>query len=116
MATERIRKESFAGGPEPFSDSFSGQPKAGRVEVIYGVYAHSLPLGGLTVRQARAELQERMNIDPAALAVVDGAEVPAEHILKEGQVLNFVRPAGEKGLIRRGKGSRLGCCVAREAS
>jgi hypothetical protein len=97
MGKERIRPEGFSSGPEPFSDGFAAKGPQGRVEVIHGVYAHSLPLAGLTVRQARAELQERMNIDPQALTVVDGVEVQADTILKEGQVLNFVRHAGEKG-------------------
>jgi hypothetical protein len=71
--------------------------RSGRVQVIHGVYAHSLPLAGMTVRQARAELEERMNIDPIAVAVVDGAEAGEDAVLREGQVLNFLTPAGEKG-------------------
>jgi hypothetical protein len=66
----------------------------GRVEVIHGVYAHSLPLAGLTARRARLELRDRMNIDPEALALVDGAEAGEDTVLREGQVLNFVKPAG----------------------
>jgi hypothetical protein len=99
MRTERTRPETFATGPEPFSDDFStGTATAtGRVDVIHGVYAHSLPLAGMTVRQARLELEERMNIDPDALAVVDGIESNEDTVLQEGQVLNFVKPAGEKG-------------------
>jgi hypothetical protein len=107
MGKERIRSEGFAGGPEPYSDSFATRGRDGRVEVIHGVYAHSLPLAGLTVLQARTELEERMNIDPEALAVVDGVEVRADTILKEGQVLNFVRHAGEKGSAVFGVGRGL---------
>jgi hypothetical protein len=69
------------------------------VEVIHGVYAHSLPLAGMTVRQARAELEQRMNIDPDAMAVVDGHEADEDTILAQGQVLNFVKHAGEKGAL-----------------
>jgi hypothetical protein len=99
MSTERTRPADFAGGPTPFNDEFTSATvrRDGRVDVIHGVYAHSLPLAGLTVRQARAELQERMNIAPDALAVVDGTEANEDTILREGQVLNFVKPAGEKG-------------------
>jgi hypothetical protein len=99
MSHERQIQESFASGPAPFSDD-GGAPTAvaeGRVEVYHGVYAHSLPLGGLTVEQARAELQDRMNIDPEAIAVVDGNRVPEDTILQEGNVLHFVKEAGEKG-------------------
>jgi hypothetical protein len=108
MGKEQIRPESVAGGPEPFSDAFATRERDGRVDVIYGVYAHSLPLAGLTVLQARTELEERMNIDPEALTVVDGVEVQADTILKEGQVLNFVRHAGEKGSAVFGRGPGIG--------
>ena len=54
----------------------------------------------MTVRTARGELEERMNIDPDAVAVVDGVEVDPDVTLREGQVLNFVKPAGEKGQRR----------------
>ncbi len=95
-AVERVRPEGFVAGPDAFSDDFVAATP-GRVEVIHGVYAHSLPLAGVTVRAARSELEDRMNIAPDAVAVVDGVEVGEDAVLREGQVLNFVKPAGEKG-------------------
>jgi len=88
-------KERLATGPAPFTDEFAtatatAAPRTGRVDVIHGIYAHSLPLAGMTVGQARAELTERMNIAPQAVAVVDGREAGEEELLREGQVLNFV--------------------------
>ena len=99
MNTERQRAEAVNPGPDAFSDEFSGATAVaeGRVEVIHGVYAHSLPLGGMTVAQARSELAERLNIAPDSLAVVGGDQVPEDTVLHEGDVLNFVKPAGEKG-------------------
>src|SRR5262245_35033060 len=100
MSNERIRPDGFAGGPDSFSDEFASTATVtatGQVEVIHGVYAHSLPLTGMTIRQARTELEDRMNIAPDALAVVDGVEANEATVLREGQVLNFVKPAGEKG-------------------
>ena len=38
-----------------------------------------------------------MNIDPTAVATVDGVEADEHTVLNEGQVLNFVKQAGEKG-------------------
>ena len=73
------------------------ESRTGRVDVVHGVYAHSLPLAGMSVRQARLELEDRMNIDPEAVAVLDGAEANEDTVLRQGQVLNFVSPAGEKG-------------------
>ena len=99
MSIERTHTDGYSGGPAPFEDEFASPVprREGRVDVIHGVYAHSLPLSGLTVRHARAELQERMNIPTDALAVVDGTEANEDTVLHEGQVLNFVKPAGEKG-------------------
>src|SRR5947207_15543750 len=99
MQTETLRRETPSTGPVPFGDEFAPANAAvsGHVDVIHGVYAHSLPLAGLTVRQARLELEERMNIDPEALAVIDGVEAVEDTVLRQGQVLNFVTPAGEKG-------------------
>src|SRR5262245_41748551 len=99
MRNEHERPESLGAGPAPFSDDFAAvaQVTPGTVEVIHGVYAHSLPLSGMTVEQARLELEDRMNIDPEATAVVDGVEAEEDTLLREGQVLNFVKPAGEKG-------------------
>jgi hypothetical protein len=109
MTNERIRDESFAGGADSFSDDFgSGTAVAteGQVEVIHGVYAHSLPLSGMTVGQVRMELTDRMNIDPESLAVVDGNEVGDDTVIGEGQVLNFVKHSGEKGADAIGYGGR----------
>jgi hypothetical protein len=99
MPKEKVRPARLATGPAPFSDDFASTAatRSSRVDVIHGVYAHSLPLAGMTVRQARGELDDRMNIDPESVAVLDGLEVADEVILKEGQVLNFITPAGEKG-------------------
>ena len=99
MQTETLRRETLSTGPVPFGDEFAaaGAAVTGRVDVIHGVYAHSLPLAGMAVRAARTELEERMNIDPDAVAVVDGVEVDENYVLRENQVLNFVKPAGEKG-------------------
>ena len=99
MAGEKVLRERSSTGPS--ADDFAGgtatATRSGRVDVIHGVYAHSLPLAGMTVRQARTELEERMNIDPESLAVVDGLETKEDSVLREGQVLNFLTPAGEKG-------------------
>jgi hypothetical protein len=99
MSSERERLGNFSLGPDSFSDGFASTAteSEGHVEVIHGVYAHSLPLSGVSVATARAELQHRMNIDPDAVAVVDGVEVDEDAVLQERQVLNFVKRAGEKG-------------------
>ncbi len=103
MSNERTRGNHFATGPDSYSDDFASEGgTGGSVAVVSGVHAHREPLAGLSVRRARAELEERLNIAPDATAVVDGEPVDEDTILTEGQVLNFVKHSGEKG-------SRLGC-------
>ena len=101
MPIERENPELLSTGPDPLSDDFSSGTAVaeGQVEVVHGVYAHSLPINGMTVAQARDELAERLNIAPDALAVVDGHQVVDDTVLREGNVLNFVKPAGEKGIV-----------------
>jgi hypothetical protein len=97
MGLEQLVPESLTTGSAEDHGGTATATRSGRVQVIHGVYAHSLPLAGMTVRQARTELEERMNIDPEAVAVVDGSEAEEDTVLREGQVLNFLTPAGEKG-------------------
>jgi hypothetical protein len=100
MSIQREWHDAFGTGPDAYSDSFDATATAvaeRSVTVVHGVHAHEWPIVGMTVGQARGELAERMNIDPAAIAVVDGREVTDDTILAEGQVLNFVKHAGEKG-------------------
>ena len=96
--TERVRQYSV-GGAAALLEEGDGSPATagGNVSVVYGVYAHSLPLAGMRVCDARDRLEERMNIAPDAAAVVDGEEVDESAVLEEGQVLTFVKHAGEKG-------------------
>jgi hypothetical protein len=104
MPTERERNEQFSSGPAPFSDEFGTSTTSvgeRHVEVIHGVHAHSFPLASMTVRTARAELSERLNLDPTATATVDGFQVDEDFVLSEGQVLNFLKRAGEKGAADR---------------
>jgi hypothetical protein len=99
MGIEKLLPENEAvPADDDFSVATATAARTGRVDVIHGVYAHSLPLAGMTVAQARTELEDRMNISPEALAVVDGIETEEDSVLREGQVLNFLTPAGEKGL------------------
>lgn len=103
MSNERLRNPNYAAGPDTAVDEFdapvSTSTSEGNVDVVHGVFAHSLPLAGMTVRQARGELAERMHIDPEATSYIDGEEVDEETVLTESSVLNFVKHAGEKGVV-----------------
>ena len=108
MSTVKQKDSKEKHGPGPDSDPFDDVApvsSGGGVEVIHNVHAHTLPLAGMTVRRARKELAERLNIDPDAMAVVDGVEVDEDAVLQDGQVLNFVKHAGEKGRFCRSRAS-----------
>ena len=98
MATQRTRQlPSVDTGPGGDGDDAVVNGSRGDVNVSHGVYSHSHPLAGMTVRQARSALSERMNLPPDAVALVGGEEVGDDTVLQEGAALMFVRDAGEKG-------------------
>lgn len=73
------------------------EEEAGKVKVIYGVHAMEANLAGRTVISVREALAQPLNISPRAVALVNGQEVDATHVLSHGELLEFVRYAGEKG-------------------
>jgi sulfur carrier protein ThiS len=73
------------------------QAPTGQVRISYGVHNLEAAIAGKSVSEVRQALREPLNIDPRALALVNGRDVTASHILKEGDQLEFVRLAGEKG-------------------
>ena len=97
---ERFRphRTGFETGPSGPSDIFSqdGNP-GGSVTVCHGPYSEELPVGEMTVRQIRERFGDRLDIDPQSQAIVDGNEVNENTVVQAGQLLTFVRKAGEKG-------------------
>jgi hypothetical protein len=75
--------------------------RAGQVKVSYGVHNLEAAIAGKSVSEVRQALREPLNIDPRALALVNGRDVAASYVLKQGDQLEFVRLAGEKGGRRR---------------
>lgn len=65
--------------------------------VSHGPYAEQLPVVNLAVGQVRERFRDRFDIDPASRAYVDGNPVGDDTIIRAGQLLVFMRPAGEKG-------------------
>ncbi|MBW2243326.1 MAG: hypothetical protein JRH01_15170 [Deltaproteobacteria bacterium] len=69
----------------------------GSVQVIWGAMVETLDLGEFTVSEAFRMLRAPFNIAPAVNVLVNGTPVDGEHRLNRGDVLEFARPAGEKG-------------------
>src|SRR5687767_10076779 len=80
------------GGDGPAADS---DPTM--VTVSHWPYCERLPVARMTVAAVRDRYRERFDIDPQSSATLDGNEVDGETVIEAGQVLMFVRRAGEKG-------------------
>lgn len=77
----------------------------GQIRVMCGVHTLEVGLAGRTVGELRQALAQPLNIDPRAVAVVNGAQVSEAYVTKAKDQVEFVRLAGEKGLAvsaRRG--------------
>jgi hypothetical protein len=90
-------QEDFVPGPGAPSDVFSQGDVGGLVTVNHGLHTEQLPVGNMTVGEIRARYTDRFDIDPHSQAQIDGTPVGDDTVCRPGQMLMFVRHAGEKG-------------------
>lgn len=65
---------------------------------MHGVHHDQYPVRGLTVREARALLTPLQNVDPQAIAVINGEEVSEDTVIDlDAECLTFVKQAAVKG-------------------
>lgn len=67
------------------------------VTVSHWPYCERLPVANMSVGEIRRRYSERFDIDPRSQPTVDGNEADGDTIVGSGQMLMFVRRAGEKG-------------------
>jgi hypothetical protein len=92
------QRERTARGPARGGGFWDGEPDdGGTATVSHGPYAEELPVAGLEVGQIRERFHDRFDIDPVSQAYVNGSPVADDTVLRTGQLLVFMRPAGEKG-------------------
>ena len=77
------------------------EPESGAtgVQVIWGAMAQQMELAGMTVGEAQRLLRPAFGLAPEATPLVDGRLAGSDDRLASGQVLEFVRAAGEKGTL-----------------
>jgi hypothetical protein len=75
-------------GPAPVNTS---------VQVIYGASVQNLPLGGMTVSQARELASALLQVAPRTPFLLNGRPAGASTVIRPGDLLEFVHHAGEKG-------------------
>jgi len=93
VAQEKLRQVT-----SPRAVTTPQEDETGKVRVMYGVHSLEAGVAGRTVGDVREALAQPLNISPRAVALVNGQEVDATHVLSPGALLEFVRYAGEKGL------------------
>ena len=90
-----LEKDSQEGRRPPAIEPIVADPAG--VVVISGANQQHLPLVGLLVSEVGLQLQPLMSIRPNAPIVVNGQPIESDYRLKNGDVLEFVHHAGEKG-------------------
>jgi sulfur carrier protein ThiS len=68
------------------------------VKVVYGVNELSLDLGGKSIRGIWKMLEQVLNLPRETTVRVNGQIVADDHIVRPGDEIDFLKPAGVKGL------------------
>ena len=92
-------------GPGGLGDVLS-TPDAALAWVSHGLHHEQVPVANMTVGDIRQQFADRFDIDPRCQAQIDGNDVGDDVVLRPGQLLMFVRQAGEKGVHPGGRGRR----------
>ncbi len=97
MQEQQRNHEARGGNARPgFWESLADSEVA--ATVLHGPYAEMLPVAGLDARTIRERYRDRFDIDPNSEVFVDGERSPEDTVIQAGQVVMFVRRAGEKGV------------------
>ena len=67
------------------------------IQVSCGANSADFPVTGKTVGAVQEFLKEVLNINRLAEGQVGGTKIDSSYVLKEGDVLEFIKPAGRKG-------------------
>jgi len=92
----RPRRTTDGSGPSGLGDPLA-PGDGGDAYVVSGPYAEQLPVGGLSVRHIRNRYGDRFDLDPHSQAILDGNPADEDTVVEPGQMLMFIRRAGEKG-------------------
>ena len=97
------QRESLNRDPARGGGFWDGAPEEnGTATVSHGPYAEELPVANMEVSRIRERFRDRFDIDPRSLAYIDGTPAAEDSVVRSGQLLVFMRPAGEKGAARPG--------------
>ena len=88
--------------PATMGQTATLEPRREAVErsvlVQHGIHSGHFPVAGLRIRDVRQTLTHLLNIDPHAVAVINGHVVPEDTVIHENvNLLSFVKPSAIKG-------------------
>ncbi len=78
-------------------DAAPGQRITSTIRVTSGASAGQFPVVGKTVAEVSEFLREVLNVDKMSTGLVNGKDAPGDYVLREGDSLEFLKPAGKKG-------------------
>jgi len=67
------------------------------IRVSSGAAAGDFPVTGRTVSSVKSFLSEVLNISKMSSPIVNGKQVEDNYVIKQGDELEFLKPAGQKG-------------------
>lgn len=67
------------------------------IHVSCGASSGNFPVAGKTVKEVGDFLREVLNVDELSTGIVNGNAVDADYKLKDGDNLEYLKPAGKKG-------------------
>ncbi len=85
-----MSEEATAAQPAP-------APAAASNKVSFGSYSQEVLASGKSVKDVKSFIQGHYNVPNDALSFVNFQQVPDDYVLKDGESLQFHRPAGDKG-------------------
>ena len=83
-------------GADPTSEG-AGPRTSSTVRVVWGLMTENLDVQNMSVDEVHGLLRQPFHIAPGVRALVNGQLADGEQRLRANDVLEFVRPAGEKG-------------------
>jgi len=78
-------------------DEKFGHKTTTTIQVTCGASTARFPVVGRTVAEVGELLREVLNVSKLSTGLVNGGTVDGNYVLKEGDVLEFIKPAGSKG-------------------
>lgn len=78
-------------------DAPFGSKTTTTIHVSCGASSGNFPVTGKSVKEVGDFLREVLNVDRLSTGLVNGKEVDGDYTLKDGDNLEFLKPAGKKG-------------------